>query len=284
MPDRSAATPAPDSLATAAAIGVLAYVSADVAHHVAGHGGACRALGGHIELITSVYARCSCKSAWVDLAGPLANLLLGAGALGAVRFRPQLSGAARLFLVQAAGFNLFYFAGQLVFDMLVRTDDWAWPLRYFRVPEPLRYGLLAAGLGAYGQTVRLLGRQLAPFARPRARATGLVGSAWAAAGLVACATAALDHPAGRAVLYHAIPQALLLPLGLWALPARAARGPASHHAPPLAFSAPWVVGAVVVAVASVWVLGPGFGTAALFPLGAWGRAPARPQGSGLGLE
>ncbi|SMB99832.1 hypothetical protein SAMN00120144_2789 [Hymenobacter roseosalivarius DSM 11622] len=199
-----------DSFATVAAIGLVAYVSAAVAQHVVGHGGACVEVGGRVEVLTSVFAQCSCKNAVVDLAGPLANLLLGAVALGAARFIPRTAAATRLFLVLTAGFNLLYFAGQLLFDVATKTDDWAWPLRYYRVPEPLRYGLLAFGLAAYWLTMRMLSLQLAPFALPRARATTLVYSAWAAAGLIACAT-------------RAIPQALVLPLGQGLVPARADR-------------------------------------------------------------
>jgi hypothetical protein len=251
----------PDSLATAAALGLVAYVSADVAHHVVGHGGACLVAGGRLAVLTSVRVRCSCTAAAIDLAGPLANLLLGAGALAAARLVPHPRVTTQLFLLLLAAFNLFYFAGQLVFDVALRTDDWAWPLRYYNVPAVLRLGLAGAGCVAYWGTVRLLGRQLAPFAWPPARATALMAWAWGAAGLVAGATAALDHPAGPAILYRALPQALVLPLGLWFLPAQAGRRAAPDAAAaPLAFSGAWVVGAAAVGVASILVLGPGVGS------------------------
>lgn len=100
-----------DSVATIAAIGLVAYVSADVAHHAFGHGAACLGLGCRLESVPSVFVQCSCTGATVDLASPLANLLLGVGALGTVRFRPRAAASVRLLLT--AAFNLFYFAGQL---------------------------------------------------------------------------------------------------------------------------------------------------------------------------
>lgn len=254
--------PPTDSLATVAAIGLLAYVSADVAHHVLGHGGACWALGGQIEFLSSVLVECSCKSAAVDLAGPLANLLLGAGALAVARRLPGAAASVRLFLLLTAGFNVLYFAGQLLFDVASQTDDWAWPLRYFCVQAPVRYGLLVFGFGVYWLTIRLLGAELAPFSSPQTRLTGLLRRAWVAAGLIACATAALDHPAVSFIFLRAIPQALLLPLGLLAVPALAARQAVPGKvAENLTYSMRWVLWAIAVGSASIALLGPGITSA-----------------------
>jgi len=246
----------PDSPATLAALGLLAYLSADVAHHVAGHGGACLALGGQLLRLTSIRADCSCTGAAIDLAGPLANLLLGAAAWAAGRWLRSAAAPTRLFLLLTAGFNLFYFAGQLAYCAAANTDDWWWPLRQARVPAAGRYLLAALGLALYGAVVPPLARQLASFATPRHRATRIVGLAWLAAGVVAAATAASDHPVSTALLAHALPQALLLPAGFWLLPARAAQM-AAKQAPPLAFSWHWVMAALVAGAGSVLLLGPG---------------------------
>lgn len=254
--------PAPDSPATVAAIGLLAYVAADVTHHVLGHGGACWAVGGRIMFLSSVSVVCSCQNAVVDLAGPLANLLLGAGALAAARWLPGTAASGRLFWLLTAGFNLLYFAGQLLFDVAARTDDWAWPLRYYRTPAFARYGLLALGVAVYWLTIRLLGVELASFASPQTRLTGLLRRAWGTAGLIACATAALDHPAINFIFLRAIPQALVLPLGLLVVPAFAARQAVpSHVAESLAYSTRWVWWAVAVGSASIAWLGPGLTSA-----------------------
>ena len=251
-----------DSFATVAAVALIAYVSADVAHHALGHGVACLAQGGRIESLSSVFVRCSCTGAAIDLAGPLANLLLGLGALGTIRFASLTAASARLFWSLTAAFNLFYFAGQLLFSAATRTDDWAWPLRYFHVAEPVRFALMALGCTAYVLTVRLLATQMASFAAPRARATALVYCAWTTAGLTACLTAAFDRQPAAALLYHAVPQSLLLPLGLLFVPVPAARRAALVAAENvLAFSLPWAMAAAVVGLASLLILGPGIALA-----------------------
>ena len=206
-PAAPAARAPADSFATIAAIGLVAYVSADVAHHAFGHGAACLGLGCRLESVSSVFVQCSCTGVTVDLAGPLANLLLGAGALGTVRLRSRAAASVRLLLLLTAAFNLFYFAGQLAVGAATKTDDWAWPLQQFHVPAVIRYGLVVGGSIAYWVTMRLLATQLAPFAWPRARLRTLLACAWATAGLIACATAALDHRPLTAILYHAVPQA-----------------------------------------------------------------------------
>jgi len=247
-----------DNRATVAAIGLLAYASADIAHHAFGHGVACLALGCRLESVSSIFVDCSCTSDTIDLAGPLANVLLGLGALGATYLGPQLAASVRLFLLLTAAFNLFYFAGQLVVGAATMTDDWALPLLDFQASVGLRYSLVAAGSLGYLVTIRLLAGQLAPFAFPRARVLALVAGAWATAGVFACVTAAFDPQPLRAILYHAVPQALLLPLGLFGIPTRASRrATAAASTAALPFSWPWVLVAVTIGLASILLLGPG---------------------------
>ena len=74
MPDRAA-----DDWATVGAIGVAAYMIADVAHEAIGDGIACLAHGARISLLTSVYFRCSSRSPFVTGAFILFGVLLGHG-------------------------------------------------------------------------------------------------------------------------------------------------------------------------------------------------------------
>lgn len=241
-----------------AAIALLAYVSADVAHHAAGHGLACLLSGGQIERLSSIVVQCSCKSAPIDLAGPFANLVLGSGALVAVRVMPHALSPARLFWLLTAAFNLFFFAGQMVFDLALKTDDWAWPIQQYKVPDPLRYALLLAGCVGYLLTVRQLTAGLASFAAPQGRVRALVYTAWITAGLIACSTALLDMRPAHAIVYYAAPQSMALSLGLLLVPAPAARHALLvQAAAPIRFSFPWVIGAVATAAASLLFLGPG---------------------------
>lgn len=248
-----------DNPVTAAAIGLLAYLTADIAHHAIGHGGACLLLGGQLLRLTSIRTTCTCTGAAIDLGGPLANFLLGAAALVVGRLGRPTTAAMRLFWLLTAAFNLFYAVGQLAYCAATNTDDWWWPLQQAHAPAAARYALAALALLLYAVLMRWLAKQLAPFATPVSRATRLVGVAWLAAGAVACSTAALDHPATAAILEHALPQALLLPIGLWLLPARAThQAIAAQAAPALAFSWGWVAWAVAASIGSVLLLGPGF--------------------------
>jgi hypothetical protein len=54
-----------DNTATIAAIGLLAYASADIAHHALGHGAACLGLGGRIISLSSIFVNCSLHGATI---------------------------------------------------------------------------------------------------------------------------------------------------------------------------------------------------------------------------
>ena len=246
-----------DDIATVAAIGLVAYVCADIAHHALGHGAACLALGGQIRSLSSIFVNCSLTGAAIDLAGPFANVVVGLVALLASHLIPRAP-ATRLFLVLAAAFNLFWFGLQLSFSAATRTDDWAWAIHYFHISEALRYSLVAVGALAYVFSVRVLSVAMMRFAHPPGRAMVIVVTAWITAGAIACATAAFDTNPVSAILRHAAPQSLLISAGLLFLPARAARLPftdSSYAA--IGRSVPWIVAAVIVGVVSIVYLGPG---------------------------
>ena len=203
-----------DNGITIAAIGLLAYASADIAHHVLGHGGACLALGGSIISLSSVFVGCSLHGATIDLAGPLANLALGITAMLVIRVTKTISATKRLFWALAVVFNLFWFAGQLVFSVVTRTDDWAWAMDKLGVTEPGRFGLLVIGVVAYVLVIRYSSRQLTHYSCPRKRASRIVLFALVAAGLTACVTASFGRDPIRVILVQALPQSVLLPIGL----------------------------------------------------------------------
>jgi hypothetical protein len=251
-----------DNVATVAAIGLLAYVSADIAHHALGHGAACLAQGGWIRSLSSVYVDCSLTGTAIDLACPFANLVIGLAAVLGIRIVRRTSTAAQLFFILAAAFNLLWFALQLVFSAATRTDDWAWAMQEFHIREPVRYVMIAVGALLYVLTVRFIGSQMSPFACPRARAKIIVGAAWLTAGAIACATAAFDHHAAAAILRHAAPQSLLLSIGLLLVPARAARLASSDDAAAaVTRSVRWILVAMLIGAASLTFLGPGFALA-----------------------
>ena len=251
-----------DSVVTIAAIGLLAYASADVTHHALGHGAACLVLGGQIVSLSSNYVQCSLRGATIDLAGPLANLVLGLGALLASRMASRRSSATRLFLVLVAAFNLLWLTLQLVFSLATRTDDWAWALHQLHVTAPIRVAMIVVGSACYVVTVRASAVRLAPFAHPCARAWRIVLTAWLTAGALATATAAFDPSAGVVLLRHVLEQSLGLSIGLLFVPVRAARLALPERGAALVtFSWAWVGAAAIVGAASIALLGPGIAIA-----------------------
>lgn len=248
-----------DDAATVAAIGLLAYLAADVVHHAVGHGMACVASGGEIVSLSSTFVDCSVRGSAIDLAGPLASLAVGLASLLWLRFAPRLSPAGRLFWILLAAFDLFWFALQLAFSAATRTDDWAWAMREFHAGEPVRYALVALGLIGYAWVVRACGAGLAPFASPRPRARRIVLAAWIAAGVAACATIAFDrHWPLPIALGRAVEQSLGLSIGLLFLPARAGKvASPANAAHAIGISWPWLAAAAISAAASAMLLGPG---------------------------
>lgn len=239
-----------DDLLALIAIGLLAYASADIAHHVLGHGGMCLAIGGKVRSLSSTFVDCTMAGTAVDLAGPFANLLIGllawAAALPAQR-------ATRLFLALACGFNLLWFSLQLVFSAVTRKDDFAWAMLSFHVSESFRYALIAGGIVLYMLSTRILRSLLMPFGPPE-RARRIAWTAWLTAGIFACFTALFDPHRWHEIAHHAAPQSFALSVGLLFVP-KYIQG---LGAPRIERRGPWLFAAAVVAIASVVFLGPGF--------------------------
>jgi hypothetical protein len=247
-----------DNIPTIAAIGLLAYASADVAHHALGHGVACLASGGRIISLSSIYLDCTRSDMAIDVSGPAANLLIGLAALLACHIVRSAPLTTRLFLVLAAAFNLLWFAMQLVFSVITTTDDWAAAIHEFHLTGATRAGMIVVGALVYLATVRWAAAKLTYIAQPAARVITITLTAWLTAGIIACATAAFDHHPIAAVLRHAAPQSLGNAVGLLFVPRLTAKlaAPGNMDAP-LAMSIPWVLAAGIVAAASIILLGPG---------------------------
>lgn len=244
-----------DDTPTITAIGLLAYVSADVMHHVAGHGGACLLTGGTINLLSSVFVDCSLRGSAIDLAGPFANLIFGAFALLLSTRANDLT--LKLFWILASAFNLFWFEMQMTFSALTRTDDWAWALQQFGVPNAGRYALITIGLIAYRLTIRLIAKQAAPYASSESRIRKIMIVCWISAGLIALATGIFDRNPANAIWHYALPQSMLLSIGLLFVPKYLARNESIEQHPAITRSTPWITTAVATSVGSIILLGHG---------------------------
>ncbi|GJL92129.1 hypothetical protein [Hyphococcus sp.] len=247
-----------DNFLTLMAVSLLAYGSADIAHHAIGHGGACIALGGHIVSLSSTHVECTIRGAAIDLAGPFASLLIGATSLGVFWFlRSTGSSSVRLLYGLVAAFNLFWFFGQLLFSAATLADDWAWALHQFRVGNPVRFAMIITGVAGYGIVAVAVARGFADFALPnRSRLARIVTIAWLTAGVFACATALFDRAPMNAILHHAAPQSFGLAAGLLLAPRLTPN--VKESAAAIRLSLRWLAIASLVAGLSVVLLGPGF--------------------------
>lgn len=163
-------------------------------HEALGHGGMCLALGGHIRILTSSVFRCDLQSAWIDPAGPLGNLLMGALALIVAHAAPRRSAGIRLFLILVACLSFFWEAGYVIDAMRSRHGDLYFAGQNF-LGEPSTGWRIAgalAGLSLYLVTARWASRALSALWPDAALARGIARTAWAAAFLGA-ALAALAY-------------------------------------------------------------------------------------------
>ena len=101
-------------------------MGASITHEVLGHGGACLLRGGRVTLVSSVYFRSQPPSHWVDVAGPLASLLVGLGLWGYLR-RPR-RGRGGLVAWFTMTFSLCWCAGYFLLEALTNLGDLALPL------------------------------------------------------------------------------------------------------------------------------------------------------------
>jgi len=170
---------------TITALGLTAMCLVTFDHEALGHGGACLAIGGHIEVLSSAIFRCNVRSVLIDPAGPLANVLGGSLAVVMAKWIPRRLLATRLLLILVAAFSLFWESGYLIKAMLDRHGD-----LYFAAEdllgEPSAWWRMAGtGVGTflYVMTARWVSRALTELF-PRGRAARSVARiAWTAATL-----------------------------------------------------------------------------------------------------
>jgi hypothetical protein len=242
--------------ATVAATSVLAFILACVAHEVVGHGGMCLIVGGHITLISSVYFRCMGGGVLTDAAGPIMNLIVGAGFWYLLRRWTAPPILWRLFLVLAMGFNLFWGAGCFLLSAVTNTGDWAFVLRQLEL-EPLwvwRVVIGVLGVFIYRWTMRLVVSYL-PSSTP-------LFTAYLAAGILSCiATLFFFGPVAPALREAAL-EGFGVGVGLLLLALN--RPEQKADAPPsLVVTAgnAWLFAAILLAVIFIATLGRGFGNA-----------------------
>lgn len=247
-------------------IGALAFIAASVGHEAIGHGGMAWLTGRHITLISSVYFKAQRAGPGTDAAGPLANLVFGALAWVALRYRQPGAPPARLWLAATMALNLFWGAGYFLYTGIAQRGDWVF---LFAESGPAarwawRAGLVAVGLYSYRLAIRVARNELARFAdagcadRPLRRvAVALYLSAGAT-----CCLAALAY---RGPVGPALRESMLESFGAFAgllLAAAARPGPIRRTEGPgpqaLARDGRWIGAAAVAFVIYTATMGRGY--------------------------
>jgi hypothetical protein len=259
---RAASVAAQAHAPTLAALGIVAYVAETMLHEAAGHGGACLATGGRIDLLAPLFMRCSVVSPVMVAAGPALNLLAGLLAWLALRRRDGAFGSTGYFLWLTLAFNWLVAAGYLFVGAATGFGDWG---VLFQGVAPAWLWRVPAGIGA----VLLYLFFRAQVAREFLRLTGLVrpgaatfvrtiGVPTGAAAIVALAAQAYGQGSDPLGLALALGCTAVVGLSLWGIEA-APTGPASIDQSRLHVgrSVPWLVVAAGVAIAFIVWIGPG---------------------------
>jgi hypothetical protein len=215
-----------DDIPTVLAAGILAATLAAVIHETVGHGIGCLADGGKITVLTSIWFRCQGAASLTVAAGPAASLVAGLVCLSMLH-RRSLNGEVRLAITLSAAFNLFWFAGQLVFHAITNGDTWAvmarmqdWPwwwrpvsavlgavcyvaatraiIRTQRTNGKLHWGAILGSYAAGAVSAMLAGLMWAPMPI-RSALEGLLALGAAPIGLLVVAAAARREPNARRI-------------------------------------------------------------------------------------
>jgi hypothetical protein len=259
-----------DDRATLSALGVLAFALADVSHEALGHGLATLAVGGKVVLLTTCYLDSSGNySRWIPAAGGLMNLAVGLGSLAVLRLLSRLDALLRYFLVLMAAFNLFFAFGYPAYSGVAKFGDWAAVISGFEPNWPWRVLLVVVAVAGYYGSMKLLAREIAPFATTAGVSTGELPNLarlrritlvpYIASMVLACLAGA-PNPKGLLTMLTAGLPAAAAAFGLTQMDHLVGAGwsKASQEViKPMQRSFPWIIAAVVVLIFFVTVLGPG---------------------------
>jgi hypothetical protein len=187
--------------ATIISMAVIASAAATLLHEGLGHGVTAWLRGDIPTEITSNHLSAVHEDPWVDAAGTLVNLLVGAISL--IFSKTAGSGAnLRYFWWILSALNLLPGAGYFMYSGIFGVGDWQAVIRDLPHQVWLRVAMTILGLVLYVYVVRLLAIAVKPFC-PVASLYNDVGRLpYYAAGLFSCAAGALD-PLGLKLFFVA---------------------------------------------------------------------------------
>jgi hypothetical protein len=248
-------------LATACAIGVVAYAGADVVHELIGHAGTAWLLGIPIVRISSVALQTHGSSRLLASAGPGTNVVVGCLALVAAGRARRLT-AGTWFLWLFAAVNLTQVL-DLTTSAASDSGDSAVVIRGLHPAWAWRSGMALVGFAAYVAVVRGSARVLSGLVReqslPAAEISRLIRAAYLS-GAAVLIIASIFNPIGpRSILTSGVGASLLFTAGFLRIPALV-RTTTTEHEPESSIPRSGTVLAIgtLAAIAFIAWFGPGF--------------------------
>ena len=175
------------------ALGICAYIIADVIHEAIGHGGTCILSGGSISLLSSAFFHSNNGNTLVDIGGPIANILAGILSLLLLNSYKNFSVQTRYFLILLMAFNLFWGTGGLIYSGITNKDDWSYLITGLQPSWFWRTLLVVIGLILYYTTIRIASAKLMLITGDDSgRRKQLILVPYLAAGVSACFAALFD--------------------------------------------------------------------------------------------
>jgi hypothetical protein len=250
--------PKRDDRLTVAAIAIVAFVIADVAHEVLGHGVGFFLAGGRSGIFTTTRLIETQRlgergGAIFDLGGPFGNLLFAALPWLAQRLLRRPAPRLRLLLWLVMTFSLYWAFGYLAFCGVVARADWFALIKGLPHLWLWRVLFIAAGLALYRASMQLAASELRWLGHPRSGLGRLVFTSYLAAGCIGCAGCILDPRGAWEILNSGALTTFAAMIGLLQVP----RLSTAFGDTDIDRSDAWIVSATVIAAFYIGMLGPG---------------------------
>ena len=260
--------PAADRI-TIAAIAVLAFVFADIAHEVVGHGIGFFIAGGRSCILTTTRIietqRLGDRGGEIlDMGGPAGNLGFAGISWLAQRLLHRPAPRLRLLLWLVMAFSLFWGFGYLIFCGAAARGDWFALVRLAPNVWLWRILFVAVGLALYRGSIRLAASELhwiVPTSDSNwpTRVRRLVFISYVSGGLIACAGAALDPHGPMEILNSGALSSFAAAIGLLKVPGLFPASGEEHVTSQsgVSRSVGWIIAAAAAPLFYVAILGPG---------------------------
>jgi hypothetical protein len=252
------------NIVTTVAVAITAYAMADLVHEVVGHGiAALMTPGIRLVSLSTVALQSTGSSRVVAACGSIANVLVGAAALGLFQQLPRFSPAAH-FLWLFSSVNLLNGSGYPLFSAVLDSSDWSVVIQGLQPTSVWRGGMAVAGAAAYWGAIRLsagtLTRAVNRRLLSRSDITRLIFPSYVAGGILLLVASVFNPIAPSLILSSGLSSGFAATAGLTLVPAMVEHRTRDDEVE-MSFvpaSTGWIVTGVIVGGSFVAVLGPAF--------------------------